>query len=225
MSDPTAWNEDEESLAAVYQTWETEDLVRAVTVDAASYTPEALSRLHRELERRNVATAEHQILLETAEAERRSESLVGVRGWLRFFVVILSLNSLTLLLTVPAPWSPGYSLSGRVLLSSTVLLGLLGLVIGFLLVRRYRWAPRWAIAWLLLNLATGIGSIFFANGSPSSASTLVSSLVWIRYFQVSKRVKATYAETPETGDADLSFSQDLAQEGNPYAPPGSRRVE
>jgi len=115
MTEPAAWNEDEASLAAAYETWENEDLVRAVTTDAPSYTSEALSLLQREMEKRNIPPAEHQALLEMAEAEKRSEHLVGVKGWLRFFVVVLTLSSLTLIFGSPSPVIPGLSLSIRLL--------------------------------------------------------------------------------------------------------------
>jgi hypothetical protein len=105
------------------------------------------------------------------------------------------------------------------------LLGLFGLVTSVLLVKRHRWAPRWALAWLLLNIAIGIGSKFFANGSPALLLALVGGLLWLRYFSVSQRVKATYGEAPAERDLDLSFPQDSDQKKNPYAPPGSRRVE
>jgi len=227
MTEPAAWNEDEESLAAAYETWETEDLVRAVTADAPSYTPESLSLLQRELERRNVPPAEHQALLETAEAEKRSDHLVGVKGWLRFFVVILTLSSLVLVLATSSAWvwEPSFSLWTRFLLMSPVLLGLLGLVTSVLLVRRYRWAPRWAIAWLLLNIVLGIGSRFFLDGSTSLIPNFLVGLLWTRYFMVSKRVKATYGEAPALRDSDLSFPQGSDQINNPYAPPGSRRAD
>lgn len=227
MSDPAAWNEDGESLAAVYQTWETEDLVRAVTADAPSYTPEALSLLQRELEQRNVPPAEHQALLETAEAERRSEHLVGVKGWLRFFVVVLTLNSLTLTLATSSAWAwePGLSLWARLLFMSPFLLGLLGLVTSVLLVRRNPRAPRWAITWLFLNIVIGMGSRFFANGSPSLVYDVLGGLLWIRYFMVSKRVKATYGEAPALRDSDLSFPQGSDHKNNPYAPPGGGRAD
>jgi len=223
MTDPATWNEDEESLAAAYETWETEDLVRAVTADAPSYTPEALALLQRELEKRNVPPAEHQAQLETVEAERRSDHLIGVKGWLRFFVVVLTLSSLTLIFASPSLWIPGLSLPARLLFAVPLLLGLLGLVTSVLLVRRNPRAPRWAIAWLLLNILIGMGSKFFANGSPSLVYNLLGGLLWIRYFTVSKRVKATYGEAPALRDSDFSFPQGSAEEGNPYAPPGSRR--
>jgi hypothetical protein len=223
MSDPVAWNEDEESLAAVYQTWETEDLVRAVSVETSSYMPEALHLLRQELERRNVTTAEQLDLAETAEAQRQ-ENLVGVKGWLRFFVVVLTLNSLVLIFVSPSPWIPGLSLSVRLLFAAP-LLGLLGLVTSVLLVKSHPRAPNWAMAWLILNIFIGMGSKFFANGSTSLLSTLAGGILWLRYFSVSKRVKATYVEGPDERDLDLSFPQDSAQKNNPYAPPGSRRVE
>lgn len=219
MTEPAGWNEDEEALAGLYEEWETDDLVHAVTVDAAGYTPEALALLRRELEKRNVAPAEQQVIAET-EATRRYENLVGVKGWLLLFVVVLTFNSLVLILVTPSAWAPGLSLSARLLFLGPFLLGLLGLVTTVLLVRRYRWAPHWAMTWLILNIAIGIGSRFFLNGSMPLIPALLGGLLWTRYFMVSKRVKATYGEAPALRDSDLSFPQGSDHKNNPYAPPG-----
>jgi hypothetical protein len=224
MSEPTAWNKDEEALAGLYEVWETDDLVHAVTVDAAGYTPEALALLRRELEKRNVAPAEQQVIAET-EATRRYENLVGVKGWLLLFVVVLTFNSLFMILLTPVWPTRGITLSVRLLLLMPFLLGLLGLVTVVLLATRKRRAPEWAIAWLFLNIAVGIGSKFFANGSLLLLPSIMGGLFWIRYFMVSKRVKATYGEPPALRDSDLSFPQDSNQKNNPYAPPGGHRAD
>lgn len=154
------------------------------------------------------------------------ENLVGVKGWLRFFVVVLTLNSLFMILLTPV-WHMGrVNLSVRLLYLMPFLLGLLGLVTVVLLATRKRRAPGWAIAWLFLNIVIGIGSKFFANGSLPLLPNILGGLLWIRYFTVSKRVKATYyGEAPAARDSDLSFPQDSAPEDNPYAPPGSRRAD
>lgn len=183
-----------------------------------------MSLLRRELERRDFSPADQQLAAEIEQA-RRHDELVGVRGWLRFFVVVLTLNSLLMILITPSAWAPGLSLPVRIFSMSPLLLGLLGLVTSVLLVRRYRWAPQWAIAWLILNIVLGMGSKFFANGSPFLFSNLLSGLLWIRYFTVSRRVKATYSEAPALRDSDLSFPQDSDQINNPYAPPGGRRMD
>lgn len=153
------------------------------------------------------------------------EDLAGVKGWLLFFVVVLTLNSLLMILASPSAWAPGLSPSVRLIFLIPFVLGLLGLVTSVLLAKRHRRAPRWAVAWLLLNIVLGLGSRFFVNGSPALLPTVLGGLLWLRYFSVSKRVKATYGEAPAERALDLSFPRDSAQKDNPYAPPGSRRAE
>jgi len=221
MSEPTDWNRDEEALAEVYRTWETEDLVRAATVDAMDYTPEALRPLRRELARRNVAVAEKEIL--AAETQERNKKLVGVSGWLGFFLLLLGVNSFRILwVFLPLAASHGMAPLQRAYVLGRVALGVIGIAACVLLVARTRRAPRWAAAFLILNMTLGVVSIGFTRTPLSAASPLLAGTFWLLYLSTSRRVKATYGEAPVDEVPDLSFPPDPAQEGNPYAPPGSR---
>jgi hypothetical protein len=224
MSEPTDWNQDEEALAEVYRRWQTEDLVRAVTADAAEYTPEALRRLRQELARRDVAAEEQQAVAE--QEKERGRKLVGIRGWLGFFLLLLGSNSLRVLwIFFPLAVTPGMAPLLRAYMLGRVALGVLGIAACVLLVARTRRTPQWAAAWLILNMILGVASIAFTGDPLSAASPLLAGALWLSYLSMSKRVKATYGEAPDEDEPDLSFPPDPAQEGNPYAPPGSRRAD
>lgn len=220
MSEPTDWNQDEEALAEVYQRWETEALVRAVTVEAADYTPGALRRLRQELERRNVEVAEQQAIEE--QEKERGRQFVGVKGFLILLILIIGLNSLRVLAELPLVQAPQVPPLVRAYTVGRMVLGALGLAACALLMVRNRRAPRWAAAWFILNMILGVVSaVFTANPFPG-LSPLLGGALWLSYLSTSKRVKATYGKAPEEEEPELSFPPDPAQEGNPYAPPGSR---
>jgi hypothetical protein len=126
--------------------------------------------------------------------------------------VILTLSSLVLVLAMPPPWSPGLSLTVRLFLSGLFLEGLLGLVASVLLVRRYRWAPRWVIAWLLLNLTIAIGSSFFGTSSPTFFPIFCSALSGSAILLSPEESKPPMAKRRRS-ETPISLSRRIQREG------------
>lgn len=81
-------------LAERYQTWGTEELIRAATVERASYQTEALVLIERELQQRNVPTAEQDAIRDRLQTEelQQERKLCGVRGVLLLFVIVVLLT-------------------------------------------------------------------------------------------------------------------------------------
>jgi len=161
------------------------------------------------------------------EGRSRHKRLAGVRGWLLVFVLILAFNTLTSIAVVPFFVTQILSSTpGMLLVVATITLTVLGVATFGFLVTRARHAPRWAAAWLIFYTVFRI--VLLATGTrskPAVLGLLLFGSAWLVYFAVSKRVKATYGEAPADEEIELSFPPDPAQEGNPYAPPGSRRLD
>jgi transposase-like protein len=49
---------DEERLKQIYESWKTEDLIKAITVDKTKYEPFAIDLMSREIQKRNVKKEE-----------------------------------------------------------------------------------------------------------------------------------------------------------------------
>lgn len=111
------------------------------------------------------------------------------------------------LLTTPSSdffhpfWAPliAFEIAGNLLI---LLLGLLTL---YFLFRKSKYTPRFAIAWLLTSFIFVIADYFLADTIPLIAAqpadpetikevarSTVGAAIWVPYFLVSKRVKATF---------------------------------
>jgi hypothetical protein len=184
-----------EELAARYRTWQTADLLRATTVEASTYSPEALVLLHRELVHRGCAPAEPQSML--SAFDERAE-LRGVKGFLALMVFAIGLRSVLELVQAAIFVSGQLSIGGAVLSLVHGSLGLFGLATGVLLLRVDRRAPRIATAWFIALLVAYVAMLLFVywiSGQVrwrSGAPSLFFPLVWLEYLRLSRRVKATY---------------------------------
>lgn len=85
------------AVEASYGEWSDIWLVRAVTLQRGDYQPEALQMIERELARRGLSPEEIDSLksqaLEQSESENRTPS--GIGGWLRVFLIFVSLATLS----------------------------------------------------------------------------------------------------------------------------------
>jgi len=89
-------------------------------------------------------------------------------------------------------------------LVGNVAIVIVGLVALWLFLRKSRLAPRWVISWLGLIFALTVTDFVLANRIPIVAAekdpeaikelarSVIAAAIWIPYFLVSKRVKATF---------------------------------
>lgn len=195
---------DSGKLAAQYRSWTTEDLVRATTLEAEEYTPEAVSLMREELQGRNL-TAEAQEALEgrvEGEATSAQRSLVGIRGWLLVFVVLFGLNFGVVLVSdifALAQPLPGIAYFATVL---EIFVGIYALGALWLLVSRHPRAPQHAQAVLVIFCFLAIGSwlAFHWRGYPPGlfpVGAVGFACVWWSYLSYSRRVRLTYSTRAE----------------------------
>jgi hypothetical protein len=186
---------DQGHLASRYRRWETADLVRATTVEASNYRPEALAALRHELERRQPIPEALQDTLGSLE-----DRLRGVRGLLALMVFAIGLESVNLLLEVIRDFQR-YSLVTAIITSLIKGgLGLFGLFTCRLLLHIDPHAPRVATVWFMLVMAVSVVSLaarlLTGKAHPAAADVVrLDPLLWLLYLQMSKRVKITYGSS------------------------------
>lgn len=159
--------------------------------------------------------------------EGNNEDLRGIGGWLILVMIGLVVSPIRIgwvlysdylpmfqdgtweMLTVPGGeayhelWKPllAFEIAGNVI---TILLALITL---FLLIRKSRWTPGFAIAWLLLGLVFVVADYLLAQKIPlivelgtdpetmrEIVRSIIGAAIWVPYWLVSKRVKATFTE-------------------------------
>jgi hypothetical protein len=196
---------DATDLERRYGTWETDALLRAATVDADEFAPEAILIMRRVLEGRGIGTAEidDYAALARVERQKRAQALTGIGGFLLVFIILFAIRSLSLI--GEAVLVIGMSPSEHVLWSAGLTIGLLGAYGVYCCVQLIRKSTKalwhtntcltlWFIFWvanLVLQFIT-IGT-YTGGGFP---------LAWALYFTSSKRVANTYAS--RAGGAGLT---------------------
>jgi hypothetical protein len=161
------------------------------------------------------------VLVEAAPVSDRNEShaLRGVKGWLKFFVIVN-------IYVAPSLFVIGYILAwiGFVDISDRypgiILVGVIETLVGGFFVLKWIQIAidlknirphviQYAKVWLKYSLAWGIlnAPLIFLSGMPadnvmpgaikSVVQSLISFAIWYSYFSVSKRVKATYPDWDE----------------------------
>ena len=187
-------------LAATYARWDTEDLVRAATTEAFEFTPEALTAMRQELERRGYRAGPEQAM--AAGAPTILEPVpTGIGGTLLLLIVVLGVESIrTLLAWVGALGALHHPVS-RLIAAAWVVIGGCGLVCCALLVRKDRRAPRFAALWFIAVAVLGVINSLHNDSVTGTLRPLLvlqiilHSGIWLTYLSSSKRVKATYGAT------------------------------
>lgn len=190
---------DLEELASLYRRWEPEELVRAIGEEASTYSPEALALLRQELASRGLRPGQLEAAVSGPRAAER-ERLRGVRGFLALMVFDIGSRSLLSLFVVVRLLSAQPRRTEILLALLAAFMGLYGLLVCVLLVRRRPRAPREAAAWFALLLATCLVLVYslWQDGSLRwPAAFLFYPALWLLYLWKSRRVKITFGPPPE----------------------------
>jgi hypothetical protein len=171
----------------------------------------------------------------TAGTIQTSNALEGIRGWLRFFVIIrIYLDPIVTTITLILAWvgftslakeHPGVIVAGLIDTAMSIYLTVRGILIGRWLRARTPRVVQITKKWLLLVLAWSIISPCLALllGFPAAlllpevmkgfVKSLISFAIWYSYFTISKRVHATYPDWAGNGQ----HFPDLASADHPRA--------
>ena len=182
-----------EQAAILYQRWSPAQLIRATTVERQQYLPEAIALMEIEISRRDLsAPAKNEVtekVLKAVEIEK-SRLHVWLCGTLRFFVILVFLNSLLSMLG--GIYLITIGTSDFVLLGVlNVIWGVCGLLVFNLLIRRRPIAPRCAV-WLMI---TAIPLNLLAGGF--SGLCIIGDIGWLLYLKRSTRVAKAYLRTQD----------------------------
>ncbi|HVR12059.1 MAG TPA: hypothetical protein VMW75_28710 [Thermoanaerobaculia bacterium] len=202
----------DQELASRYRRWETADLVRATTVDAADYRPEALVALRHELECRQPIP---EAVEETPDPPDPPEDrLRGVGGLLALMIYAIGSHSVDFLregIRIFQPYLLATANIAGLIIGS---LGLFGLASCWLLLRIDPRAPRSATRWCLLVTAAGVVALAvrLLTGKAPPADALAfpfDTLLWLVYLKFSQRVEITYGSPgrQEIAETVAAFEQ------------------
>ncbi len=185
-----------------YMSWSTEDLIKATTVEKADYEPDSIIFMSKELQRRGVSSDEVNVRQADVEQKIKSEDqkLSGLGGFLLLFLIIFIFNLILAFVqgfSILANASTQLNVLSLSLSIPQFIIGVYGVYIFFLLVRKKYNAPSHTIRWLILSAAVSFLSgilLFYISGKLefSIISPFVFALIWLTYFTNSKRVAITY---------------------------------
>jgi len=186
-------------LAATYARWDTEDLVRAATSEAFEFTPEALTAMRQELERRGCTAGREQAMAAGAPTVFE-QAPTGIGGTLLLLIVVLGVVSIQTLLTWVGVLGALHHPGSRLIAAAWACSGAYGLVCCALLVLKDRCAPRLAALWFIAVVVLAVVNSlhnYSVTGTftPLFLFTIFHSGIWLTYLSISKRVKATYGAT------------------------------
>jgi Protein of unknown function (DUF2569) len=137
---------------------------------------------------------------QAADAERRAQAaarpLYGIRGWLLLPAVGLVLSIPISVFEAAKSYKSGDAAEVAVVTAAVLLVAVT--TVAFF--QKRRWAPRVVIVLLALEAVLAAVPVLLARGPVAPDDTrdfgraVVAALIWIPYFLVSKRVKATFTE-------------------------------
>ncbi len=118
----------------------------------------------------------------------------GIRGWLILYTVMISIHALLAILTLGMLIAENNAFAN---VNFYVFLIGLGVIIYalYLLFNRSRKSKLWNIAAMLISIFVALLPTPSIRGQPlgNFTATLIVSIVWIIYWNRSKRVKATFS--------------------------------
>jgi hypothetical protein len=193
----------EDELSTLYGKWSTEDLIRASTVKRDEYMQESMLLIEAELRKRDVPLGDQEQIEQKVVSEERSRevSFTGVRGWLIVFCLVVLFNSVFMVLKGIVELSQAGETITLMLVVPEPLLGVYGLFVLFLLLRRRKTAlvhaSRWLISCFIYSLLFVIALSLIAGKLILTGilGTTLFALVWLTYIANSKRVAYTYGKT------------------------------
>jgi cation transport ATPase len=195
---------DLEELAKRYQSMTTEDLVAAATVHCTDYQAEALDLIEKELKSRNVSVDQKREIQQQVEQQEllRDEHLLGVRGWLIVFLIVVAINSIIGLFGGIDSLAKSQNFLGFLLVLPKSIIGCYGFFVLVLLIRRKPSAPehasRWIIASFVYSLVVGFVVLAVSRSSEGFLFLpwAIATLPWLTYLEKSRRVAVTYQRKP-----------------------------
>src|ERR1700692_511184 len=128
-------------LAGTYARWDTEDLARAATTGAFEFSPEGLTAMRQELERRGYTAGPEPAM--AAGAPTTLERVpTGIGGVLLLLIVALGVVSIKTLLTWVSALGALHHPVSRLIAAAWACIGAYGLICCVLLVLKDRRAPQ-----------------------------------------------------------------------------------
>lgn len=193
------------ALEQQYQTWPTAQLVRATTVEKQDYEPFALDLMAQEVRRRGISKSEMETVEDSVQkqAENDKMRLYGIKGFLLLFVIFVPAGSLILAFWGFDLWRVGAGLFPVASVLALLLAGY-GLYAFRLLIRKECAAPKHAQWFLILIFLLNL-FVLFSTWQLTQHLQLgpvgvgITPLLWLGYLSWSRRVAATYCQSPGAG--------------------------
>lgn len=190
-----------------YASWDTDDLIYAITVNRQDYMPEVLIAMESEIANRGIDSEyitglQDKIKSDTADQDRH---LNGIWGFLLVFIVGFGLNIIINLSTsIVGISNISYkhihiSLLNVIAMITVLFVFAYSIFTFIILTIKRNHAPRHASIWLIINWLVTISvyviEIIRGTGDiPLYGIILLSmwTLIWLQYFSKSRRVAITY---------------------------------
>lgn len=118
----------------------------------------------------------------------------GIRGWLVLYAVMISIHALLIILILATLIADNNAFAN--INFYNFLIGLIVILYAlYLLFTKNKKAKLWNIAAMLISIFTALLPVPSIRGQPlgNFTATLIVSIIWIIYWNKSKRVKATFS--------------------------------
>ncbi len=193
-------------LEKVYANWTDDELVKAATVDKSDYDPKAVEVILQILTKRGILGDQLNSIRDKLDQNEKNDirRLSGIGGFLILFLLSLAIGSIFSIISGVLNFTHMEEMPILTFADSvpSILMGFWGMYIVNLFANTKKSAPSYAIKWLTTNIFLSLFfialSLYYGSKFPLRNIIAISiSLIWIKYFSISQRVKATYG-APQT---------------------------